>query len=59
MTVSSTEVWWQNRRVHVPDYGSSHVAVKQQENCEGTREKDQGDQTYQSLFAKKYLYETK
>lgn len=43
MTVSSTEVRWQNRRVHVPDYGSSHVAVKQHENCEGTREKDQGD----------------
>ncbi len=52
MTVSSTEVRWQNRRVHVPDYGSSHVAVKQHESREGTREKDQDDKTSQSLSAK-------
>lgn len=52
MTVSSTEVRWQNTRVHVPDYGSSRVAVKQHEDREGTREKDQDDKTSQSLSAK-------
>ncbi len=52
MTVSSTEVRWQNRRVHVLDYGSSRVAVKQHEDREGTREKDQDDKTSQSLSAK-------
>lgn len=38
--------------MHVPDYGSSHVAVKQHESREGTREKDQDDKTSQSLSAK-------
>lgn len=38
MTVSSAKVRRQNSRVHVPDYGSSHVAVKLHENCKGTRE---------------------
>ncbi len=52
MTVSSTEVRWHNRRVHVLDYGSSRVAVKQHEHREGTREKDQDDKTSQSLSAK-------